>query len=224
MPLIEDLRNCRLFSTLTDQEYQSIMETVHYKKRTFEKNEILFSPLDSTDHIAIIIKGSVEIHQLEVSGHDIILDSMGPYQLIAGPSVYSSHPQYANTVMATKKSQVILIDKEEWRRLISLEPKLLDAFLQFLSDKVLFMSFRLNLLSQPTLKKKIVAYLLKQQQEKNRPFIHLPYSKKKLSDYLNAQPQSLSRTLKQLVEEGYIEMDKNTIRLLDIDGLKNLLI
>lgn len=220
---IGQLKTCILFSTLTDKEFEDLIESAEVTYRTLQKHETLFSPHDPSDHIGIILGGGVEVHQHQLSGIDIILDTKGPYDLIAGPSVYSSHTQYANTIIATKKSDVLLIKKDEWNRLIYFQPKLLEAFLQFLSNQVVFMSFRLSLISQPTLKKKLVRYLLHQYHSTNSDIIILPFSKKKLSEYLNAQPQSLSRTFKELVTDGYISMEKNTVHLLCPHQLSTLL-
>lgn len=223
MNSFKELRMCKLFNTLSDLEFEELLNTANFSYKSFHKNAILFSPFDLTQHIAIIIKGTVEVHQLQLSGTDIILDTKGPTDLIAGPSVYSSQPRYANTIVASKACDVILFDKKEWRRLIHLQPKLLDTFLQFLSDQVLFMSIRLSLLSQPTLKKKLVSYLMQLYCSKNTLTLTLPFSKKKLSDYLNAQAQSLSRTFKELVDDGYIIMEKDTIQILNVTRLAALL-
>lgn len=216
------LSNCMLFDHLNSNQISKLFDNIQYKRIQCMKDTTIFSPNDLSQSIGIILKGNVEIQRYSPSGSSMIIGTKKPSDLIAAPSVYSSLEQYAGHVVAAKDCDILLIDKIEFTQLLNKDHVMLDKFLEFLSNQVVFMSKRVNLLMQNTLKKKIAMYIIGHL-ECDQSIIQLPFSKRKWAEYLNAQPQSISRTLRELEQNQLISFEHRTIQVLNYEALEKIL-
>ncbi|MPN31786.1 hypothetical protein SDC9_179261 [bioreactor metagenome] len=75
------------------------------------------------------------------------------------------------------------------------------------------MNRKITMLTQKTLRENILEYLKQQTILQNSATVLLPISKKELADYLGVQRPSLFRELKNLKEEGLIEINNRSVRI-----------
>lgn len=215
----ESLIQCPLFDHLKPDVLKSRFQNMPCQKKKFKKNATIFSPHDASHAIGILLEGTAEIQRLSPSGGAMIINTKSTNDLIAAPSVYSNLKQYASTVVAVKPCDVLLLDKSTFTMLLHEDEHMLSKFLEFLSDQVVFMSNRVNLLMQTTLKKKIALYIINDLSDSEQRSIRLPFSKRKWAEYLNAQPQSISRTLREMEQKSLIAFEHRLIHIIDYDGL-----
>lgn len=219
MTKVKGLERCYIFKDSTQEEIHDILKNITYTTKHYDKGSIIFSPNDTSDTLSIILNGQLEIHKIRMSGESIIVATKGPYDLIAAPSVFSKKTCYAGTVIATSTCQLMLIDKRDFTKVLTKNEKVMSLFLEFLSNQVIFMNNRLELISHSTLNKKVISYLLSEYQRTNNQTIHIPYSKKRWASYLNAQPPSVSRSLSELEKKGFIGVNKRKIHLRNLAAL-----
>ena len=93
--------------------------------------------------------------------------------------------------------------------------------LSILARKTYFLNRKVQLLSRPTLRQKIVAYLF--QQERNGQTVTLPLNREQLADYLGVTRPSLSRELMNMQRESLIVIQGRKVTLLQMDALRQLL-
>lgn len=217
------LENCSIFKNCSLEEIRRLVNSIHFQIKSYEKNSIIFSPHDQSTTLGIILKGSIEIQKIKLSGECIIVATKDLYDIVAAPSVFSTKSCYAGTVITTSPCKLMLIDKFEFQKILMQNQSVMNLFLEFISNQVIFMNSRLELISHSTLNKKIVSYLLNEYRTTKSETVYIPYTKKRWADYLNAQPPSISRCLSQLQQEGYIEVDHREIQIKNLDGLYNYL-
>ncbi|PAB60675.1 Crp/Fnr family transcriptional regulator [Anaeromicrobium sediminis] len=213
------LENCYIFKNSTKEEIYRLVRSMTFTIKTFDKDIIIFSPNDKSNTLSILLDGTLEIQKIRMSGESIIVATKKAYDIIAAPSVFSKKHSYAGTVIATSPCKLMLIDKEEFTKVLMMDRKVMSLFLEFISNQVIFMNNRLELISHSTLNKKIISYLLAEYRRTNSKTIHIPYTKKKWADYLNAQPPSISRSLSELEKKGFIEVNKREIKITNLEGL-----
>ena len=90
--------------------------------------------------------------------------------------------------------------------------------LSILSSKAYFLNQKLLIQSSATLKQKIAKFLLQELEGKNK--VELRYNRETLANYIGTTRPSLSRELSNMEEERYIIVEKSSIKLMDIEGLK----
>jgi len=96
----------------------------------------------------------------------------------------------------------------------------LEVFMQILSMRILMLNKRLKTLSHKSIREKIIAFLLDEYDRSKNYQFNISLSRKEMADYLGIQRPSLSRELRKMREDGYIDFYLNTFKILD---LKNML-
>ena len=74
---------------------------------------------------------------------------------------------------------------------------------------------RIEISSKPSLREKILAYLSMQAQKQDSRYITLPLGRIELANYIGANRSALTRELASMREDGLIDYDKNTFRILE---------
>lgn len=74
---------------------------------------------------------------------------------------------------------------------------------------------KLEIVSQKTLRKKLLSYLsLQSQQNHGKSRFTIPMGRSELANYLNADRSALTRELTNMEKDGLISYEKNTFTLL----------
>lgn len=223
MVFLSIIQQSFLFKDIPVKELDKILTSLHYEVVHYNKGSIVFCPHKKSDILGILLCGQLEVKRYSAFGNSILLDTLKPGNLVAAPSVFSSNPYYPSTIIATTACDIMLIKKDDMLVLLRDNPSIQFAFLELISNQVLYMSSRVDLISQPSLKVRVISYLLNQYEKTQNHCIDLPYSKKKWADYLYVQPQSLSRILRQLEEDGLLRFKGRKIFLLNIPSLYELI-
>jgi CRP-like cAMP-binding protein len=86
--------------------------------------------------------------------------------------------------------------------------------LQEASEKFWALRQRLNYLSEPSLRARILLFLRDEQKKAGTALFTIPYNREKLAEFLAVNRSALSRELSRLQEDGVIEYYRNSFRLL----------
>ena len=73
---------------------------------------------------------------------------------------------------------------------------------------------KVEILSRRTLREKILAYLSREVQKQKSQYLDIPMGRIELAEYLGADRSALSRELSRMKEDGLIDYDRNTFRLI----------
>ena len=92
----------------------------------------------------------------------------------------------------------------------------IENLLKIISDKNKFLSMKNDILSQKSLRSKIILYLEYMSNMQKSEKINIPYSRDKLAEFISADRSALSRELNRLAKEKMIELNGNKINIIDI--------
>ncbi|MCR5462575.1 MAG: Crp/Fnr family transcriptional regulator, partial [bacterium] len=110
-----------------------------------------------------------------------------------------------------KDTTLCIIPKDNWLKL--LENKIiLKNYLEIISTKVFKIQSKVKILSQKSIREKILFYLFSESKRINKKKIPIK-SKESLSLYLNVPRPSLSRELIKLKSENVIDYNRYSITL-----------
>ena len=92
--------------------------------------------------------------------------------------------------------------------------KLLDSLSSLYLNKVIELNTRIELLSKRTIREKLLGYFNVVSSKNMGKTFQLSFSLTDLADYLSVDRSAMMRELKLLKEDGFIEKNGNSIRLL----------
>lgn len=222
--VIEKLKESVFFRGIPSEEIVKVIKELRYSNRYYKRGEIIANEEDKCDSIGFIIKGEVEIQRIYYSGKSITLNKFYPGDVFGEALVFSSHSTYPATIIAVKSCNIVFIKKEDILNLCLKDKHLLENFMALLSDKLLILNSKIKSISFKTVREKVINYILSKIQDSNNLVVQLDDSKEAISNYIGIPRPSFSRELIKLRDEGFIDFDRKTITILDIERLESEII
>ncbi|WP_315119558.1 Crp/Fnr family transcriptional regulator [uncultured Clostridium sp.] len=221
--IIIALKSSIVFRELEENEIKNMLSFINYKIEEYHKGETVAIEEDDCNSLGIVIQGKIEPQKIFPSGKTITIDRLEMGNTFGEAIVFSNVHKYPATIICIEKAAVMMISKNEMLKLFSHNNIVLNNFIAVLSNKILMLNRRVKTLSYQSIRQKICSYLLYIYQTQKTKVIKLPISRKEMAEYLGIPRPSLSREMINMQDEGLIEFDKNIIKIVDIEGLENIL-
>ena len=180
----------------------------YIEKRRFDAEETLFLENDTCKSLGIVKSGVISIKSYFSNGKEVIYNVLEKGQMFGNNLIFSSNPAYRGDVAAEKPSEVYFITKENLFKLLRNDEKMLEEYLTEQSDFSKTLNLKIKLLTIQSAKDRVIYYLTF-----NKGFIRYK-TITKLANELFLTRESLSRTLKKLVDEKTIKIDQKVIALM----------
>lgn len=169
----------------------------------------------------VVVYGKVELLLPKAAQDDKVMAVM-ERGMSFGEAAMFMHIPFPISARATEDAMVIFIPRETLDPVLASRP-------EFALQLLVRMSRRLHKLvqdiagyTQQKASNRIAAYLLEQAQQSDKPSIRLPDRKQAIASRLSVAPETLSRTLRQMQEDGIIKVRGYEIRIIDMKGLGQL--
>ena len=180
-------------------------------EKKYDKNNIIFFEGDICNYVCVIKSGEVSIKTFNYD-KEIEINLLHKDELFGDSLILSSDPRYLGNVVALSDSVLYLIEKDNWLKLLE-NKTILKNYLEIVSNKVIKIQSKVKILSQKSIRDKIMFYLITESKKINKDIIRIK-SKESLALYLNVPRPSLSRELILLKEDGLIDYDRYSIKLI----------
>ena len=179
--------------------------------KEFQKGAIIHQEGDKCHCLNLVIEGKISISTLTYFDNEYEIIEIGKNGLF-GENLLFTDDYYLGDVICIENTKLIQISKNELLDLFK-NQKILENYLLILSNKSKTAMNKLKILSQKTIRDKIMFYIINNIKSSNNKTIKIS-SKESLANYLNIPRPSLSRELIALKNEKIIDYDKHTITYL----------
>jgi len=132
--------------------------------------------------------------------------------------IYGVKNNYPVDVIAVEAAIFLKISKEAWLDEMANNKQLLTNFLTMNADFTLFLTNKLQMISLKSLRKKLATYFLEMTTAEDDT-LTLKRSRTELAEYFGVQRQSLARSLKEMEEDGIIQLEGRMVKILDRNQL-----
>lgn len=178
--------------------------------KEYRKGNIVKEENDYCNEIGFIIEGEVSITTYTYEGNEHLITILHKGDFFGDNLIFSSNKIYPGTIISTSTSKIGYINPVSFINLLSSNHNFCTEYLKYNSLRTIQLQNRIKILSQKSIESKISFYLKLKHTETGDKKINI-HSKEKLSKLLNIPRPSLSRSLKKMVDEGLIKMNKNII-------------
>lgn len=221
--IIKGLMKNSLFIGVKEEEIGEIADVLKYSLNRYEKGEIIAQEEDECNFLGLIIEGDIIIERLYPSGKEIIMKRLKAGDVFGEALIFSEINKYPATVMAGEKCKILYLTKDEIIKLFSYNAKFMENFMRLLSEKVIILNNKIKMLSLKTVKQKVADYILQECIIQKSNIIKLTSSKENIALYIGIPRPSLSRELIKLRDEGLIEFDRHSIKVLNMEEIEEIL-
>ncbi len=206
-----------------DKEHlNTIAESARFVE--LEKGQFLFHKGDYCKGIYVAVKGNIKISFISVEGKEHVMRIVGPGQSFAEAIAFLGKPSPAS-VQALSAGKVLFIPREVIFRCIEEEPACARSMMAGLSRRLHQLVIEMEAKTLYSGIQRVIGYLLQNQAKVDpgqpRRAVTLPVSKAIIASHLNLTPETLSRILHNLADEGLISMKGKMIHIHDIEKLRS---
>ncbi len=219
------LRKTPLFATLPDDDLRRIADLA--VTRRFAKKEAVFREGDRADGFFIVATGKVKVFKLSREGKEQILHVLEAGQTFAEAVIFEGgvFPAHAE---ALADAELLFLPKRPFIELLERRPNVAIRMLASLSRWLKRMTELAESLSLRDVETRLIFYLSEELKARGIPprdgaEFDLPIGKNVLASRLGTVPETFSRTLKKLQEDGLIDVRGKRIRIVSAGSLFSIL-
>lgn len=218
--ILKLLQNNFLFKGIDSENLKKIYEETRYHINKYDKGEIIAHEEEECSTIGLILEGTIELQRIYPSGKYIVLNKLTLGDVFGEAIIFSKQENYPATVIALNQCSILYIDKVDMLELFSREKRILENFLELLSNKVLMLNSKIKNISFKNIRHRVINYILEAMKLQKNSTIKLKENKESIAAALGIPRPSLSRELINLRDMGYIDFDRSNIKILDIEALE----
>lgn len=203
------------FYNINEDDKLKILKDLEALTYTFNKNEEILKKIKNRNFIGIILEGIIQIVKTDYNGNRTIIEELTDNDIFGSKISSLSNNEY--TITTKDVTNIIIIDYEQliksnntnnyYNRFIK---NLLEIIINSINDK----NNRIEILTKKTIRNKLLEYFKIVSKKNKSKNIYLPFTFTDLADYLAIDRSAMTRELKNLKEEGFIEIKNKRITLL----------
>ena len=219
------LRKTPLFATLPDDDLRRVADLA--VPRRFAKKEAVFREGDRADGFFIVASGKVKVFKLSGEGKEQILHVLEAGHTFAEAVIFEGggYPAHAE---ALTDAELFFLPKRPFVDLLERHPKVAIRMLASLSRWLKRMTDLVESLSLKDVETRLVFYLSDELKARGIPpkdgaELELAIGKNVLASRLGTVPETFSRALKKLQDDGLIDVRGKRIRILSAGDLFSIL-
>lgn len=217
------MENCALLKPALEDYKDEIVSISHPIQ--ISENTYLFRQSDDFTRIYLLVSGSIKLMRLAASGQEKVIEIVRPGQTFAEAVMFAGGTKYPVTAEALSDSVLVGIDADKYLELFYQSNQLCISMLGSLSRRLHWMINEVDRLTLHNATFRLVDYILTQVKENGHKSngIKLSAPKNVIASRLSIKPETLSRTLRNLVSDNLITLSKGNIEILDIEKLQKLI-
>ena len=224
MELIELLKNSMLFSGLADVDLAQLAAIT--VRRAFKKGETLVSEGEEATGFYLLVSGSIKLCRMSHDGREKVLHFVQPRETFAEAAFFGDG-RYPAEARAIESGEVIYLPKEGFLELMTKNPNFTLNLVVSLSLQLRRFARQIEELSFADVTSRLASFLVRRAGEKSTSYDGITYvdlgiKKGELAARLGTASETISRTLRKLMNEGIIEVQGNRVLIHQMEKLNKL--
>ncbi len=209
-----------LFSGLPEPYLQELVAIC--EPQLLPKGQWIFSEGDEGNGFYLVQSGRVKIYKVSPNGKEQILHIFGKGEPFGEVPVFAGQSFPAHAV-ALEKSRLLFFPRQAFIQLIENYPVMALNMLAVLSRRLRQFTTMIDSLSLKEVPGRLAAYLLYlSKQRDNADKLELDITKTQLASLLGTIPETLSRMLAKISNQGMVELNGSHIVIIDRPALEDL--
>ena len=208
-----------LFDGINEQDFPVMLGCVGYSTVKYEKGDYIILEQDHVKNVGVVLSGAVHMIKEDIWGNKTILAHIKSGELMGESFVLGETNQAKVTFLSAARSEVMFIPFDRIIHTCSHScahhRQLADNMVHMIANKNIQLMEKIEVSSKKSLREKIMAYLSIQAQRNDSIYFEIPLGRVELAEYLCADRSALTRELNAMRDEGMIDFDKNTFRILN---------
>lgn len=194
---------------------------VDKKTRQFGKHEIIYQVEDIPRYLYQLNTGKVKIYQVNKEGREITTSLIKPGEYFAYESLMSDQPHF-DSAEALEDSEVLLIPKDDFMKLLTVNRDVSAKFIEMLSNNVEEKERKLLDLAYKTVRKRVADALVElyDKYKEDTGNFSIAISRDDLASMVGTSTESAIRMLSEFKSSGLINISGSKITVIEPEKLR----
>lgn len=168
-------------------------------------------------HAGIVLEGTIDVIYSSVTGHETIVSRLTPGSIFGESYAWGEDTAIHNDIRSITASVVLLMDVSallyQSKCPCDYRIKLIENLMHSLARANIWLNTKMLLLSQKTLRDKLLTYFeILAAKNNSREFV-IPFNREQLASFLGSERSSISRELSRMQEEGVLKIERDYVIL-----------
>lgn len=220
---VDSLRRCALFAHVDDVGLSVLARLT--RRRRFRRNEVIFHQGDVGDSLHIVAEGGVKIVLPSHEGEEAIIAGLKPGDFFGELALLDGSPR-STTATAIEPTDTLALPREQFQRLLAEDSRLVDALLRALAGELRRLTGHVEELHFLDLAGRLSTRLARLARDvepdaHGRVTLDWPFTQSDLAAMIGGTRQSVNKLLSGLVDDGLLEIDRDTLVINDLATLES---
>jgi CRP-like cAMP-binding protein len=208
----ELLKDIPLFSQLPPDAVMPLVSDNQIYLKSYSKGATVYNQKDRCKTFDIVLSGSLVAYSLLENGSAMTMFEFPKGKMLGANLLFGDTNTYPFTIYCLSDARLLHVTQKAVSFFLH-DYHFTMQFVRMLSYNSQKLNQKITMATQKTLRENLLDYLKQQSVLQCSNSIVLPISKKQLADYLGVQRPSLFRELKNLKDEGVIDIFNRTVQL-----------
>ena len=218
--LARELRRHYLFAALDATQRARLLGHVH--TRPFAAGELLFNQGDAARAFFLLQSGAMKLYRMSAEGQEKVMRLIRPGQSFAESVMFMNEPRYPVYGQGIEGGSLMNIECEAFLAILRESFDTCRAVMAQMTQRIQAHWDEIELLTLQNSRYRVIHYLLGlvPDGQRGRVNVILPTRKGLIAAQLAVTPETFSRVLRALTDEGLIEVQDEVVEVYDTEVLR----
>lgn len=209
---LDSLRSVPLFAGVPANDLAGFAEVA--RERAYPRGSVIVFEGDPGDALYIVRRGQVKVVLISEEGREVILSVMGEGSCFGEMAVLDEEPRSAH-VIAMQDSTLLVLRRDDFRAQLRRSPEVSIALLRELSRRLRRADEKIASLVLLDVNGRVASLLLRMADDEGGERITRRLTHHTIAQMIGSSRETVSRTMRNLVERGVITVTRKEIALRD---------
>lgn len=219
---LTDIESVALLSDLNLESKQKLLGQLLV--RDYKRNEVVVQKGQPSSELFFLLSGRLKVVDYSANGREVGFVFIEAGYHFGELALIDGKPRSAS-ILATEKSRVAILPKQHARTLMYSEPTVSEKLFKQLANIIRQNNEHMVMLGNTSAPSRVSILLMKHAQEQNGQLvIEKPPTQSEIAMMTNTTRETVSRTMSQLIEQGWVRKDGRRLTIVDPDALENMVL
>ena len=225
--ILKDVRENKLAQKEDTEQIRSLNDLKNYfddngETFHFAKEAIIYKEGNNSNYIYLIISGLVKCHKLDEQGKQLTTALFKEDDLF-GYTSFTQNLAYQESATTIKETELVGLSKKALTNVLNKNHRVTLELIELLTEDLAGVKDQLLQMAYSSVSKKTASTILLFAEKLNRkPEDQIKISRNDLASVAGIATETLIRTMSSFKKQGFIEIEGRTIRILDLEKLKEI--
>ncbi len=204
-----------LFENISEKNILKLKRILSANTAKYKKNVNILSNVNPDNFIALVDSGSVQFIFNDYDGNKTIIEELNAGEMFG--NLISNITSEEITCVTKEDTQITYIEFDEITNDEIIKNDFYIIFIKnlikLLTDQLTTRNNRIELLTKRSTRDKILAYFKNESQKRGTKKFNMPMTFTELANYLSVDRSAMSREIKYLKEDGFLEVNGKKITI-----------